>query len=311
MNSAVSELTGSRLRSVIKAKALSINKILMSAMDDVQSQFCGGMRQLSTPALTASLSADEISTLCTSAVVAVRTVLDADYVTSLLEKQLEERINPRQTTTQLTPLSRDSSVPTPDADALGWLRAFMLGSTALDLPADVNHFLLVEVSRYLDPFLDGDVPPSECIKRSEGFFVTRLQAAWAKEHGEGSEMPVPGHFAYAQYLSHALTKLNANHGFGAHIPGLGRQPVGKLEQEHYMKAMCTSLINATERDFEPAHRVIGTYKSLAAADLQAISREHLEGLYLYHNELGNALANANREGEEARRKERMRIWGYA
>ena len=28
-------------------------------------------------------------------------------------------------------------------------------------------------------------------------------------------------------------------------------------------------------------------------------------------ELANALAGANRDGEEARREERLRIWGYA
>ena len=42
-----------------------------------------------------------------------------------------------------------------------------------------------------------------------------------------------------------------------------------------------------------------------------VGRVHLSGLVLYQNELGNALANANREGEEARREERLRIWGYA
>lgn len=51
--------------------------------------------------------------------------------------------------------------------------------------------------------------------------------------------------------------------------------------------------------------------SLTAAQLLPIAREHLTGLFLYHNELGDALAIANREGEEARRQERMRIWGYA
>ena len=42
-----------------------------------------------------------------------------------------------------------------------------------------------------------------------------------------------------------------------------------------------------------------------------VGRVHLSGLVLYQTELGNALAAANREGEEARREERLRIWGYA
>jgi hypothetical protein len=42
-----------------------------------------------------------------------------------------------------------------------------------------------------------------------------------------------------------------------------------------------------------------------------VGRVQLSGLVLFQTELGHALANANREGEEARREERMRIWGYA
>ena len=38
MDTAANELTGSRLRTVIKAKALSAHKILMAAMDDVQAR---------------------------------------------------------------------------------------------------------------------------------------------------------------------------------------------------------------------------------------------------------------------------------
>ena len=54
-----------------------------------------------------------------------------------------------------------------------------------------------------------------------------------------------------------------------------------------------------------------TYKNLSAKDLVPIAKQHLKGLFLYHEELGEALATANREGEEARRQERLRIWGYA
>ena len=41
-----------------------------------------------------------------------------------------------------------------------------------------------------------------------------------------------------------------------------------------------------------------------------LSRAHMDACIMYQNELGNALANANRDGEEARKQERMRIWGY-
>ena len=50
---------------------------------------------------------------------------------------------------------------------------------------------------------------------------------------------------------------------------------------------------------------------VSTANIAHVGRIHLNGLVAFQTELGNALANANREGEEARREERLRIWGYA
>ena len=50
---------------------------------------------------------------------------------------------------------------------------------------------------------------------------------------------------------------------------------------------------------------------LEVDQLAHVARVHLNGLVMYQTELGNALTVANREGEEARREERLRIWGYA
>ena len=50
---------------------------------------------------------------------------------------------------------------------------------------------------------------------------------------------------------------------------------------------------------------------LTAAHIVHVSRVQLEAMVMYSSELGNALAVANKEGEDARREERMRIWGYA
>ena len=52
-------------------------------------------------------------------------------------------------------------------------------------------------------------------------------------------------------------------------------------------------------------------RGLRAENIVHVSRIHLNGLIAYQNELGTALAIANRDGEEARREERMKIWGYA
>lgn len=42
-----------------------------------------------------------------------------------------------------------------------------------------------------------------------------------------------------------------------------------------------------------------------------LAHAHLRACVLYQNELSNALARANVEGEDARRQERLRIWGFA
>mmetsp|Transcript_39941 Transcript_39941/g.98886 ORF Transcript_39941/g.98886 Transcript_39941/m.98886 type:complete len:650 (-) Transcript_39941:374-2323(-) len=309
INTAATELAGSRLRDVMKAKALTMHRIMMVAMDDVQMQFCGGMRQLASPGLTTLLSAEDISTLCTAAVVAVREQFDANYSIPVLEKELSERMS--QATTVVT-RPRRNTVPTAEADPLGWLQALIMGEEQVGpLPDEELHFLLTHVSTYLDPFLDGDVPPDQCQERSKGFYYDRLKQDWAATRGDGVEMRIPAELAYAQYVTHCITKLNANHGFGQHVPGLGRTAVPLDEQEKYLKQGVESVLAATERDFAPEQRCIGGLKTLTAGQLLPMARDHLTALFLYHNELGDALATANREGEEARRQERLRIWGYA
>ena len=70
-------------------------------------------------------------------------------------------------------------------------------------------------------------------------------------------------------------------------------------------------VEAIERDFTPAQRRVGELTAIPANALSEISSTHMKGSYMYANELANALAGANRDGEEARREERLRIWGYA
>ena len=317
ISAAATELAGSRLRDVIKAKAETSNRVLMAAMDDVQSQFVGGMKQLSTPNLAGSLSDDEISALCLTAVLAVRAVYDASYTVPTMIKELLMRVKPPQDKaaeqgSPRTSFGSGNLPPTADGDPMGWLRSLIMGAVQVGpLGEEELFFLLVHVSRYLDPFLDGEVPPNECLRRSEGFYYDRLRRDWEAEKGEGVEMRIPPELAYCQYLTHCVTKLNSNHGFGMHIPGLGRTPVGQQEQEDYLKRAVAAAIDSTERDFSPAQRVIGAMGNLRSDDLLPICRDHLTGLFLYHKELGDALAVANREGEEARRQERLRIWGYA
>eukprot|EP00966_Prymnesium_polylepis_P184988 4287276-Prymnesium_polylepis.2 len=42
-----------------------------------------------------------------------------------------------------------------------------------------------------------------------------------------------------------------------HVAGLGRTPIGQLEQEAYMKQGALAILKATERDFSPEQRVLG------------------------------------------------------
>ena len=56
---------------------------------------------------------------------------------------------------------------------------------------------------------------------------------------------------------------------------------------------------------------VQSLQCLTAAQIVHVGQLHLKGVIAYQQEIGNALAIANRDGEEARREERMRIWGYA
>jgi len=75
--------------------------------------------------------------------------------------------------------------------------------------------------------------------------------------------------------------------------------------------MCAGILEAVTRDFPPDQRKLSAQMpALQSNVLLDVSREHLRSLFVYQNELGQALAIANRDGEEARRQERLRIWGY-
>uniref|UniRef100_A0A7S3AY64 Uncharacterized protein n=1 Tax=Haptolina ericina TaxID=156174 RepID=A0A7S3AY64_9EUKA len=242
LSSAVADLAGSRLRDVMKAKARTIHKLLKAAMDDVESQFSNGIRQLCASVLAPALAPADIIALSESAMAAVRNTLDVDYAysTPLLEAQLEQRLNAQrsamQQRAQASRRAGTTSIPSVASDPLGWLRAVVLGSALLELSADANDFLQVQTARYLDPFLDGAVPPAEFTHRSAGFFVDRVRIAWNEQTGGDDPMPVPPSLAYAQYLRHAISKLNSLHGFSNHISGLGRQPVSQWERDASLKA---------------------------------------------------------------------------
>ena len=71
------------------------------------------------------------------------------------------------------------------------------------------------------------------------------------------------------------------------------------------------MMHAGETVSEERDRAFGPLPCLAANHIIQVSRLHVNSLFRYQDNLGDALAEANREGEEARREERLRIWGYA
>ena len=179
---------------------------------------------------------------------------------------------------------------------------------------------LLQVGRYLDPFIDGDVEPQLYEKRSAGLFMTRLERAWTDpavstqelemraKCGASNKLPVSPAVALTAYVRHCITKMNTCMGFSAHIPGMGRQPLGAGEQERHVKQLGAALVAAIGRDFAAPDRSIASLP-ITANVVKELAQAHLRACVLYQNELSNALARTNVEGEEARRKERMLIWG--
>ena len=92
---------------------------------------------------------------------------------------------------------------------------------------------------------------------------------------------------------------------------LGRQPCSEVESEAHLRRLADGLIAAIARDFDEAERALGSLPCLTAKHIVAIARAHLRAAYLYQETLGVWLTLANHEGEERRREERLRIWGYA
>ena len=73
------------------------------------------------------------------------------------------------------------------------------------------------------------MPAAQYHSRSQGTFMARLEKAWAIHREQrflpATPMPVPVWCALAAYAAHIICKMNMNFGFGAHMPGVGRQQV--------------------------------------------------------------------------------------
>ena len=231
LGAAAAELASARLRHVTHAKAQHVHSIIIAAMDDVESQFCGGMGQV-IQKLVPKLPEDQTQSLCAAAVRAHRQQMGQEYTLDVLERKLRELLSeatkgqPKPAVgRQLAPLATNPHE---------WLWGVVLGSAGLDLEADVLSLLSSTIANYLDPFIDGEVPASEYAARSTGLVAERWQRACSEQRGAVAD--VPPDYILAQYVRHAITKMNTNLGFDAHQPGIGRQPLSDAALDQHAKA---------------------------------------------------------------------------
>jgi len=315
MERAKKEIGGSRLRTVMKAKALHVNQTLKAAMDDVERQFRDGMAPSAQQKIITNdvLEYDEVVALCAAAIRYFREGFDRPWALATIEKELLACMGAEEVPVMLS--ARKTMTATMEEDPVSWLLGLVLGAHELPLEREAREFVASTTATYLDPFIDGEVPASEYHARSEGFFMARLQRAWEVRCklcdpplDPPPPLPVPVNCALAQYVSHCIVKMNTQLGFTAHVPGVGRTPTTVREQELHFKKTSIAIIEAIARDFAEDERRLGSVL-LTAAQLAHVGQIHLKGVISYQQELGDALAAANREGEEARKEERMRIWG--
>jgi hypothetical protein len=239
--------------------------------------------------------------------------MEADYSVAKLHRGIETMLLsalPDMTSLHLESASSSGQSYSPASQPLLWLQAFVLGASGLELPEELDGWLTTAVARHLDPFIDGEAARREGGGEDSGLLTERLVRMLDKDCSvRGVTAPaIRPRDVLVVYLRHAITKMNALYGFQDHIPGLGRAPTSSDEQTTHARRLGVALERALERDFSPDERCVASLP--ITSDLVAqLSLTHLSGCILYSQSLSNALAAANAEGQEARRRERVRIWG--
>jgi hypothetical protein len=197
-------------------------------------QFKGGMAPLLATKLP-ELSEPTRLEMITACIRAFRIGFDRPWAVSHLESLLSTR-----------ELARSSS------DPVGWLAFLVLGKVELPTSATLGTFLTVTVASYLDPFIDGEVPAHQYTARSRGFFIERLQAAWARGPGaKGAPMELPREYVLAQYVTHTVTKMNA------HFVTSRDHPASEHEIRRYLDRLSHGIVDAIARDFTIEDRRLG------------------------------------------------------
>ena len=207
--------------------------------------------------------------------------------------------------------------------SLAWLRGVVLGSQPLPLPEPLLAFLSTATAAYLDPFLDEAhgvpaaprPPPAAAPPR---LFTGTLRRAWAAHRAaqlRPSDLPpeLPPEaaaFALAAYVRHAIGKSNMCRGFEPHVPGNGRVACAPPRERAHLRALGAALCDALGRDFAPEQRRVGDLARLRPAHVEELARLQLGLQGVYQHRLDEALAMANAQGEEGRRREQLRLFGF-
>jgi len=259
----------------MKAHALTVHRTLKGAMDDVERQFRDGMKPLLAAKLS-TLDESTITTLITGCIKSFRVGFDRPWAIPALEKQLQGSMMPEAQVAEVAapPVTRVAS--SISKDPVGYLLGLVLGSAELPLAPLVRAFLASATAKYLDPFIDGEVAAAEYHQRSDGLFMARLRQAWANDPlCVGACPDIPVECALGQYVAHAICKMNANFGFSAHTPGLGRQPVSDAETGRYFEQLGKAVTAAIQRDFGEGERSFGVRVHTAPpAPMHARSHTH-------------------------------------
>ena len=279
-----------------------------------------------------------------AAVHAHREKMGAGYALRVIEGRLRDLLGEAPEFAGVSVRSTDGArKPSLGSNPRGWLYGVVMGSIAIPLDEASTRVLSTAVADYLDPLIDGNVPAHKYDTWSDGLFIDRLHKARESASGAGDGvMDISADLVLACYVRHAVTKMNMNMGFDVHQPGVGRQPLPPSQlDEHYTVPLPSApppfrpprraaprraaprhsraasaaqllgikLAEAISRDFAPDHRRISSLE-ITPSLITEMGRAHMTACMWYQNELTNALACANRDGEEARKRERMRIWGY-
>ena len=198
------------------------------------------------------------------------------------------------------------------------LLGLVLGVARLPLRRNAADFVSVAVAKYLDPFIDGEVAaPNRDSLRGQGCLERVLEAwkrRWATEQvAVGIPPQLSADCVLAQYLAHAICKMNVAFGFGEMVNGEGRSPASNYHAMKHIMLLGTQLVEAVERDFprDAFGPSASKLRDVTAEQITYVAQCHLQGLHAYHHTIHQALTTANAEGEVGRKEERVRIWGPA